>query len=155
VSARPEPHRPGGLVHATAPVTGIVIGNAAAISIQLAEIAREARAPRERSPYGSRSFPPRSTTEWIFFGLLAVGLFLARRRAGYRPAYRVWGYPVVPAIFLAASMVIVVNQVVTDPRESAVGLGFVAIGLPVYALWARTRPRTSAGVPTHAGDRLP
>jgi len=94
-------------------------------------------------------------TEWIFFGLLAVGLFLARRRAGYRPAYRVWGYPVVPAIFLAASMVIVVNQVVTDPRESAVGLGFVAIGLPVYALWARTRPRTSAGVPTHAGDRLP
>ena len=33
-------------------------------------------------------------TEWIFFALMAGGIFLLRRRPGYAPAYRVWGYPV-------------------------------------------------------------
>ena len=36
-------------------------------------------------------------TEWIFFALMAGGIFLLRRRIGYAPAYKVWGYPWVPA----------------------------------------------------------
>ncbi len=40
-------------------------------------------------------------TEWIFFALMAAGLFRLRRRADYRPAYRIWGYPVVPGLFVA------------------------------------------------------
>ncbi len=35
-------------------------------------------------------------TEWIFFAMMAGGIFLLRRRPGYAPAYRVWGYPWVP-----------------------------------------------------------
>src|SRR5204862_1525723 len=39
-------------------------------------------------------------TEWIFFAMMAGGIFLLRRRPGYAPAYRVWGYPWVPAVFV-------------------------------------------------------
>jgi APA family basic amino acid/polyamine antiporter len=78
-------------------------------------------------------------TEWIFFGLMVLGLFLLRRRANYRPSYRTWGFPILPAIFVLASFLIVVNQIVSDPRESAIGLGVVALGLPAYYLWVRYR----------------
>lgn len=78
-------------------------------------------------------------TEWIFFGLLGVGLLVLRRRASYRPAYAVWGFPVVPLVFAIASGLIVLHQIVAQPRESAVGLSLVAAGLPVYLLWTRRR----------------
>ncbi|MEO8622848.1 MAG: amino acid permease [bacterium] len=76
-------------------------------------------------------------TEWIFFALLAAALFFLRRRANYQPAYRVWGYPLLPALFVLSSAGIVVNQVVHEPAESAWGLGLVLAGLPVYYFWAR------------------
>ena len=78
-------------------------------------------------------------TEWIFFGLMALGLFVLRRRPGLTRGYAVWGYPVVPALFALFSFVIVLNQVISDPRESLVGLSLVAAGLPVYYLWIRNR----------------
>ena len=71
-------------------------------------------------------------TEWIFFALMAAGLFVLRRRAHYRPPYRAMGYPLVPVLFILSSVVIVVHQVVVDPREAAIGLGAVALGVPVY-----------------------
>ncbi len=81
-------------------------------------------------------------TEWIFFGLLAVGLFVLRRRPSYAPPYRVWGFPLVPGVFALACLAIVGNQVLSDPRESAVGLGLVLLGLPVYYLWAKNPKRS-------------
>ena len=71
-------------------------------------------------------------TEWLFFALMAAGLFVLRRRPGYRPEYRTWGYPVVPLVFIAASLAIVVHQFVVDPAEAVFGLGLVALGIPVY-----------------------
>ncbi len=79
-------------------------------------------------------------TEWIFFGLMAVGLLLLRRRPGYRPRYTMRGVPLLPALFVVASLAIVINQVVSDPGESAVGLLLVAVGLPVYYIWLRRAP---------------
>lgn len=76
-------------------------------------------------------------TEWIFFGLMAVGLVLLRRRAHYRPDYRVFGYPVVPLVFAGCAFAIVANQIAVSPGESATGLGLVLLGLPVYFFWAR------------------
>jgi basic amino acid/polyamine antiporter, APA family len=73
-------------------------------------------------------------TEWLFFALMAAGLFLLRRRAGYRPSYRTWGFPVVPIVFIAASLFIVIHQLIADPREALVGLALVGIGVPVYYL---------------------
>ena len=73
-------------------------------------------------------------TEWLFFALMAAGLFILRRRPGYQPPYRTWGYPVVPAVFIAASLGIVAHQLFTDPREALIGLGLVALGVPAYYL---------------------
>lgn len=83
-------------------------------------------------------------TEWIFFAAMAVGLLLLRRRAGYAPAYRLRGGPVVPLTFAVAAVLVAGSQIVTDPRSSAIGLLLVLAGLPVYAVWVRGR----------AGDRV-
>jgi APA family basic amino acid/polyamine antiporter len=80
-------------------------------------------------------------TEWIFFGLMAIGLFLLRRRPGLVRGYRIWGYPVVPALFIVASFAIVVNQMISDPRESLFGLSLVLFGLPIYYLWSKRMRR--------------
>ena len=86
-------------------------------------------------------------TEWIFFGLMAAGLFILRRRASYTPAYRAWGYPVLPLLFIVSTAIIVFNQLAADPIESATGLLIVLAGLPVYYLrTARLNSRTA----THA-----
>jgi APA family basic amino acid/polyamine antiporter len=78
-------------------------------------------------------------TEWLFFALMAAGLFVLRRRPGYRPEYRTWGYPVVPIVFIAASLVIVFNQIYREPVEALTGLGIVALGAPVYFFWHANR----------------
>ena len=81
-------------------------------------------------------------TEWIFFAALAAGLFLLRRRPDYAPAYRLRGYPLLPIVFIAVALVVVVTQVLAVPIDSAIGLGMVLIGLPVYFLWSRRRSST-------------
>jgi APA family basic amino acid/polyamine antiporter len=78
-------------------------------------------------------------TEWIFFALMAWGLIRLRGRTSYAPAYRVWGYPIVPMVFIVCSAYIVVNQIIADAANALTGLAFVAAGLPVY-LWLLRRP---------------
>jgi len=90
-------------------------------------------------------------TEWLFFALMAAGLFVARRRPNYRPMFRTPGYPLVPMLFIAASLAIVANQIVRTPLSAASGLGLVALGIPVYYLTGSKRPNTRTA---HA-DRLP
>lgn len=80
-------------------------------------------------------------TEWLFFALLAAGLFVLHRRKAYHPVFLKYGYPVVPALFVLASVGIVLNQIAANPRGSAAGLGLVVLGLPVYFLWARHSPK--------------
>ena len=46
-------------------------------------------------------------------------------------------YPVVPVLFALGAFAISVNQILVDPVESAWGLGFVLLGVPVYLAWAR------------------
>lgn len=76
-------------------------------------------------------------TEWIFFAAMAFGLIRLRQRPPYQPTYRVPGYPVVPVVFIVVSAVIVVTQVLENPIDSAIGLGMVLAGLPIYFLWSR------------------
>jgi APA family basic amino acid/polyamine antiporter len=76
-------------------------------------------------------------TEWIFFGLMAVGLVLLRRRAEYAPRYRIPGFPALPLLFAASSGLIVMNQLAADALEAAFGLAVVATGIPVYLYWTR------------------
>jgi APA family basic amino acid/polyamine antiporter len=70
----------------------------------------------------------------------AIGLFRLRRIQPNHPRpYRVWGYPIVPALFIAASVAFVLNTLVERPMQSIAGLGFLAIGVPVYWLTKRSK----------------
>jgi amino acid transporter len=75
---------------------------------------------------------------WPFYALTVAAVFVLRRRHPDLPRpYRVWGYPVAPAIFLLASAGMVANALVTDPANTGVTLLIIAAGLPVY--WLRGR----------------
>lgn len=73
--------------------------------------------------------------------LHAMGAFAVFRLRRLRPdvprPYRVWGYPIVPLIYIVASAAFVLNTLIERPRESLAGLAFLALALPVY--WYRTR----------------
>ena len=75
---------------------------------------------------------------WIFYALVTSGLFVFRRRMpnADRP-YRTPGYPFLPIIFLVCSVLLLVNTLVTSPRESLIGLGFIVAGVPVYFAFAK------------------
>jgi len=76
-------------------------------------------------------------TEWLFFVLMTIGLFLLRRRSGIARGFSIWGYPVIPAIFILSSVAIIANQMISDPLESMFGLALVLVGLPVYFIWIK------------------
>jgi APA family basic amino acid/polyamine antiporter len=86
-------------------------------------------------------------TEWLFFALMTVGLFVLRQRPEIVRNYGVWGYPVTPALFGLAGIAIGVARIVNDPVDSLVGLGLVLLGMPVYAWW---QMRTKRGQLTKA-----
>jgi len=70
---------------------------------------------------------------WIFYGAVAASVFVFRRKIPHAPrAYRVVGYPVLPAIFILLSALLVINSLVTSPISSAIGLVLILLGLPVY-----------------------
>jgi APA family basic amino acid/polyamine antiporter len=78
-------------------------------------------------------------TEWIFFGLLAAGVIVLRRKAGYAPPFRMAGAPLLSGAFAVSCAAIVLNQIAADPVNSLIGLSAVAAGLPVYYLWLAPR----------------
>ncbi len=68
----------------------------------------------------------------------AFGVFRLRRRRPDLPRpYRVWGYPVVPIVFIVASGAVVLNTLVERPKESLAGLGLLALGVPFFILSKR------------------
>ena len=71
-----------------------------------------------------------------------VALFALRRRQPDRiRPYRNWGYPWVPAIYLAVNLAIGVALVIGSPRESFTTLGLLAVGILVYLGFARNAAR--------------
>ena len=77
-------------------------------------------------------------TDWIFFALAAFSIFLFRRRKpeAERP-YKTLGYPFTPIVFVAISTLFVVYTLFEKPAESLAGLGFLAVGVPVFMFWKR------------------
>jgi amino acid transporter len=73
---------------------------------------------------------------WPFYALSVAGVFVLRRKRPDLPRpYRVWGYPIVPVLFLLASLGMVLNALVTDPENTGVTLVIILVGVPVYYLW--------------------
>jgi APA family basic amino acid/polyamine antiporter len=83
---------------------------------------------------------------WVTFASVAFGVLgglaifrLRRLKPDALRPYRTWGYPLVPALFVAGLGVLVVNTVVEKPAESLIGIILVALGLPAYAYWRARR----------------
>lgn len=74
----------------------------------------------------------------LFYALVAASIFIFRRREpdAERP-YRTWGYPVVPILFLVVSAALIIMTIRNSPRQSAIGLGLILLGVPVYWLLSR------------------
>jgi len=81
---------------------------------------------------------------WIFYALAVVSVVVLRKKAPDMPRpFRVSGYPVVPLLFGAAALALVVSTLVATPRESGIGLAFIALGIPVYYLQRAYRRRAA------------
>ena len=80
---------------------------------------------------------------FIFYGATSLGVFILRRRMpdAHRP-YKVWGYPVVPAIYILFCIGLFFNTIVTRPREAAIGMALILLGIPVYFFLKRKNGNT-------------
>ena len=75
---------------------------------------------------------------WIFYALGAAAVIALRiKRPNADRPFRVPGYPLTPAVFVLAAAVIVLNTVVTQPAQAAIGIGVVLLGAPAYVMWRR------------------
>jgi basic amino acid/polyamine antiporter, APA family len=79
-------------------------------------------------------------SEWLFYMLTASTIFVFRRRDPDAPRpYRVWGYPVVPLLFVLASGVLLYYTFADNIRNSALGCLVILAGIPVFYAFARRR----------------
>ncbi|HZM90920.1 MAG TPA: amino acid permease, partial [Blastocatellia bacterium] len=74
----------------------------------------------------------------IFIGLTVAAVFVFRRR-GAESSYRAPGYPATAILFLSLVVVMLVLIAGNDPKQALLGVGVVALGLPVYELVFRKR----------------
>jgi basic amino acid/polyamine antiporter, APA family len=81
---------------------------------------------------------------FIFYGATTLGVFILRKRMpdAHRP-YKVWGYPVVPAIFILFCIGLFFNTIITRPREAAIGMILIFSGIPVYFFLKRKYSKTA------------
>ena len=79
--------------------------------------------------------------EWMFYMITGSTVFVFRRRdpLAKRP-YRVWGYPVVPAVFVVVSAVLLFYTFADNMKSSAAGCLVILAGIPVFYFFARRRP---------------
>jgi APA family basic amino acid/polyamine antiporter len=80
---------------------------------------------------------------WLFYGLSVFGIFILRKKmpAAERP-YKTWGYPIVPALFVAFSLFFLIVTLANDVMNyahghsplinSVLGLLLTAVGIPLY-----------------------
>ena len=79
-------------------------------------------------------------TIWPFYGLAVAGLYRLRRKRSDLPRpYKVPGYPVVPAVFVAAVIYLVANALIADPVWTGITFAIVLAGVPVYLTVFATR----------------
>jgi APA family basic amino acid/polyamine antiporter len=84
--------------------------------------------------------------DFLFFGLTATCIFVFRKRekaaareTGFSALARVPGHPVTTALFVAVSWLVVASTIVKYPLNTAIGMGILLAGAPVYLFWNRKR----------------
>jgi len=81
--------------------------------------------------------------EWLFYMVTATTVFVYRKKLpdAVRP-YRVWGYPVLPALFVIAAGILLFYSYAENLKNSLIGTGIILLGVPLFALLRKRRPLT-------------
>jgi APA family basic amino acid/polyamine antiporter len=71
------------------------------------------------------------------FSALTVGAVIVLRwkRPDLKRPYKLWGYPIVPILFILAHLWIVWGSLIQKPWESLWGVFIVGLGIPAYLIW--------------------
>jgi len=74
----------------------------------------------------------------IFFAATGFAVIVLRRtKPDLARPYRVWGYPVVPILFVLINLAVFGNTIAAQPLKSLIGLAFLLIGIPAYLYWQK------------------
>lgn len=74
----------------------------------------------------------------LFFVLVILAIFVLRKKhPEWERPYKAFGFPVLPVIYIAACLLIIVILLIYKPLFTWPGLGIVLSGVPVYYLWKR------------------
>lgn len=85
-------------------------------------------------------------SNWFFYGIAAASLFVIRRIDGpTAPKFSVPFYPIIPALFVTASAVIVISSWISGPASSRYGLIVTLLGWVGYTVWSRTKASKAKG----------
>ena len=90
----------------------------------------------------------------LFSGVAVVALFVLRARHpdADRP-FRAWGYPLVPGVYVVASVLILGNGLYTAPGPTGAGALVILAGVPLYRLRRRGGAAEAGGPPDTRGAR--
>jgi APA family basic amino acid/polyamine antiporter len=80
--------------------------------------------------------------EWLFYMLTATTVFVYRKKLpnAVRP-YTVWGYPMLPALFVVAAGILLFYSYAENLKNSLIGTGIILLGVPLFGLLKRQRSR--------------
>lgn len=74
----------------------------------------------------------------LFFAATGASVIILRRKYPLAPReYKVWGYPLIPLVFIAVTLAIFVNTLITQPKKSLLGSLLLAAGWPAYVFWQK------------------
>jgi APA family basic amino acid/polyamine antiporter len=86
--------------------------------------------------------------EWLSHAFGIATLFWYRRRFAAEPSpYRVPLYPLLPLLFVATVLGVIVATAIHAPGDAGMSLLIIALGVPVYVLWRRRRRRATGAGP--------
>jgi len=77
---------------------------------------------------------------FLFYGATALSVFILRKKMPDAPRpYKVWGYPVVPAVVILVAAGLFVNTIYTKPREAGFGMILMLTGVPMWYWFNKRR----------------
>ncbi|NLN30144.1 MAG: amino acid permease, partial [Bacteroidales bacterium] len=81
----------------------------------------------------------------IFFAITILAIFVLRvKRPDIPRPYKAFGYPVIPAVYILATVLIMVILLIYKPKYTFPGLIIVLLGVPVYYLWKKYSGRQNS-----------
>jgi len=75
----------------------------------------------------------------LLSALAAASLFVLRHRERNHPSFRCPGYPLTPAVLVAATLAVAATSALSDPAGALRGTALIAIGAPIYLFARRWR----------------